>query len=150
LNAARLLHELGVIIWVGGMFFANFALRPSVAKLEPPPQRLSLLLNVFTRFLLWAGASIVAVIASGVVLVIMLGGMKSVGTSVHLMIALGLVMTVIYCVIVAGPYKRFRNTMSASDVPGAARAMARIRVLVAVNLALGLATVIVAVLGHRA
>ena len=36
------LHLLGVLIWVGGMFFAYMALRPAAAQLLEPPQRLTL------------------------------------------------------------------------------------------------------------
>ena len=35
-----LLHLSGVIVWVGGMFFAHFCLRPVAALQLPPPQRL--------------------------------------------------------------------------------------------------------------
>jgi uncharacterized membrane protein len=148
MNAARLVHELGVIIWVGGMFFANFALRPSLAGLDPP-QRLPLLLRVFTRFFSWAGLAIVAVLGSGLAMVALLGGMSSVGTAVHVMIALAALMIIIYGALVAGPYVRLRKAIDRGDLPSAGQAVGRIRSWVAVNLALGLATVVVAVLGHR-
>ena len=32
----KLLHLLAIIIWVGGMFFAHFFLRPAVQGLQPP------------------------------------------------------------------------------------------------------------------
>ena len=41
MNVARWLHLLGVTIWVGGMFFAHMALRPSVAALAPRFMRLT-------------------------------------------------------------------------------------------------------------
>lgn len=148
MNAARLVHELGVIIWIGGMFFANFALRPSLATLDPP-QRLPLLMSVFTRFFSWAGAAIVAVVGSGIAMVVLLGGMSRVGTAVHVMIALGAVMIVIYGALVAGPYVRLRKALDRGNFPAAGQAVGRIRSWVAVNLALGLAIVAVAVLGHR-
>jgi uncharacterized membrane protein len=37
-----LLHIASVIVWVGGMFFAYFCLRPAAAKLLQPPERLAL------------------------------------------------------------------------------------------------------------
>ena len=42
MQIARWLHLLGVVVWVGGMFFAHMALRPSVLALNPP-ERLPLL-----------------------------------------------------------------------------------------------------------
>ena len=35
----KALHVLAVVLWVGGMAFAHFFLRPALATLEPP-QRL--------------------------------------------------------------------------------------------------------------
>ncbi len=31
----KTLHVLSVIVWIGGMVFAHFFLRPAVAQLEP-------------------------------------------------------------------------------------------------------------------
>ena len=31
------MHVLAVVVWVGGMFFAYFCLRPAAAKLLQPP-----------------------------------------------------------------------------------------------------------------
>lgn len=33
------LHLAGVVLWVGGMFFAYVCLRPTAVKLFEPPQR---------------------------------------------------------------------------------------------------------------
>lgn len=35
-----LLHVLATVVWVGGMFFAHFVLRPIAVAQLPPPQRL--------------------------------------------------------------------------------------------------------------
>jgi len=75
--------------------------------------------------------------------------MSRVGTAVHVMIALGAVMIVIYGALVAGPYVRLRKALDRGNFPAAGQAVGRIRSWVAVNLALGLAIVAVAVLGHR-
>jgi uncharacterized membrane protein len=40
----KTLHVLSIIVWIGGMVFAHFFLRPAVAQLEPavrPWQRLA-------------------------------------------------------------------------------------------------------------
>jgi putative copper export protein len=34
-SVALVLHSLSAVVWVGGMFFALFALRPATAPLEP-------------------------------------------------------------------------------------------------------------------
>ena len=52
---AIFLHILGVVIWVGGMYFAHQMLRPVAADLLAPPQRLPLWAGVFRRFFRWCG-----------------------------------------------------------------------------------------------
>ena len=76
---ARWLHLLGVVVWVGGMFFAHMALRPAAQAL-PPPQRLPLLAATLTRFVAWVGVrSIVILVGSGIAMIVLLGGMRAVG-----------------------------------------------------------------------
>ena len=64
------------------------------------------------------------------------------GTSIVMML-LGLIMSAIFLMIVFGPYARFRRT---TDRNTAAASMDRIRKLIAVNLVLGIVTVVVALL----
>ena len=49
-NALKLTHVLSIIVWIGGMFFAHFCLRPAAQQLEPP-QRVRLMHGVLQRFL---------------------------------------------------------------------------------------------------
>ena len=141
------LHLLAVVVWVGGMFFAHMALRPAAQAL-PPPQRLPLLAAALSRFVAWTAAAILLLVASGIAMIVLLGGMRAVGVYVHVMIGLGLVMILIYGHLVASPLKRLRAAVAASDWPGAGAAMTMARRLVGVNLVLGLVTITVAVLGR--
>jgi uncharacterized membrane protein len=138
---ARTLHLLGVVVWVGGMFFANFALRPSVTAL-PPPQRLPLLVATLGRFMAWAGAAVIAVVASGFWLVGVSGGMAGVSASVHAMMGIGIAMAAVYLYVIAVPFRAMRAAVARADWTAGGAAMARVRLLVAVNLALGLVTVV--------
>ena len=147
MQLARWLHLLGVVVWVGGMFFAHMALRPSVQALQPP-DRLTLLAATLTRFVAWAAAAVLMILASGFAMIAMQGGFAAVGTSVHVMAALGIVMAAIYLYLVAVPFRALRGGVAASDWPRAGAAMQRVRHLVAVNLVLGLVVITVAVLGR--
>ena len=138
---ATTLHLLGIVVWVGGMFFANFALRPSVTAL-PPPQRLSLLAATLGRFFAWAGVAVVAVLVSGAWLFHAMGAMSGASGAVHAMMGVGLVMALIYLYVVVSPYRALRTAVAGADWPAAGAAMARVRPLVAINLALGVATVV--------
>ena len=85
------------------MFFAHVALRPAVQQL-PPPQRLALLAATMGTFFRWVGAAVAVILASGFMMIFASGGFTAFGGYVHVMTALGLVMTTIYGYIVAVPY----------------------------------------------
>ena len=117
-----LLHLAGVIIWVGGMFFAHFCLRPVAAAQLPPPQRLPLLAEVLGRFFFAVAASIVAIILSGFAIVGLVGfGQTPIHW--HVMEAIGLLMTGIFSVIYFMYYPRLKAGVAAQDWPAAGAAM---------------------------
>jgi len=142
---ARWLHLLGVVVWVGGMFFAYMALRPAAAALAPPV-RLPLMAAAMTRFVAWVALAIVAIVASGLAMVTMQGGFGAAGAYVHVMAGIALAMIGLYVYLVAVPLREARGGVAANDWPRAGRAMQRIRHLVAVNLALGVVVISIAVL----
>ena len=136
-------HVLCAVIWVGGMFFAYVVLRPSVAVLEPI-QRIALHTQVFRRFFLVIWHAMPLILLSGfTVLLVFDGGPAVAGWNVNLMMLLGLIMSAVFLLIVFGPYARFRRT---TDRNTAAASMDRIRKLIAVNLVLGIVTVVVSLL----
>ncbi|MGE5472282.1 MAG: CopD family protein [Bacteroidota bacterium] len=141
-----LLHLAAVIVWIGGMFFAHFCLRPVAAQQLPPPQRLPLLAAVLGRFFTAVAVSIVAILLSG------FAGLSLVGFAQaplpwHLMAASGLLMAGIFANIYFRHYPRLAAGVTAADWPSAGAAMDDIRRLVATNLLLGALTVAVATLG---
>ena len=141
-----LLHFAGVVIWIGGMFFAHYCLRPVAALQLPPPQRLPLLAAVLGRFFVAVAVSVVAILASGFVMMAAAGFGNS-PAHWHFMMGVGLVMAVIFGVIVMQFYPRLKAGVAVQDWPSAGAAMNRIRQLVATNLALGATIVVVATLG---
>ena len=52
------LHELATLVWIGGMFFAHFALRPTIKQTLEPPARIQVALGVFRRFFPWVWVAI--------------------------------------------------------------------------------------------
>jgi len=141
-------HIVAAVIWVGGMFFAYVALRPSAGALEPA-LRLPLWHRVFSRFFPWVWASIIALLASGYCMVFLgFGGFRGVGMHVQIMQGTGIVMMMLFLHLFFAPWKRFRRAIAAGDLMGAGKNLEQIRVLVAVNLALGLLTVVVGASGR--
>lgn len=136
----KALHLLGAVVWVGGMFFALVVLRPSLSVLESP-QRLALHGQVFRRFFLVVWHVVPVMLLTGYALVFAgYGGFRFTPWTVHVMHLLGLVMAAVFLAIVFGPWRGMRAALAAGDGAKAAACAGRIRMLIGVNLVLGLAT----------
>ena len=147
-SALLALHLLAAIGWVGGMAFAHFALAPSLGRLQAS-DRLALMAQVLERFLLGVAVAAILLPVTGYILVFHeYGGFGSVGWHVHVMQILGWIMILLFLHLRFAPYRRFRRALEAGDSPTAARNLATVRRIVAVNLALGTAIVLVVAFGH--
>lgn len=146
-QALIFLHLAGVIVWVGGMFFAHVCLRPVAAAQLPPPQRLALMASVLGRFFGAVALAVAAILASGLGLML-LHGFAGAPVHWHAMMGIGLGMTGIFAVIYGRHFPLLRAGVAAQDWPAAGAAMNRIRPLVATNLLLGALTVALATLGQ--
>jgi uncharacterized membrane protein len=142
------LHVLGVVVWVGGMFLMHVAVRPAAVELLQPPQRLPLIASVLGRFFYWVVIAIVAVLLSGIGMILEGGGFRNAHLSVHVMFAIGLAMMAIFLHIRFAPFKRLQSAVAASDWPEAARQLELVRLLVTTNLVLGIVTIAVATIGR--
>ena len=143
---AVLIHLLGVIVWIGGMFFAHVCLRPVAAEQLPPPQRLPLLSAILGRFFNAVTIAVVAILATGLWRFGEIAG-SHIPWRWHAMAAIGTAMIVIYAVILLRFYPRLKAAVAAQNWPAGGAAMNAIRPLVLVNLILGTVTVVVAMLG---
>jgi uncharacterized membrane protein len=136
-----LIHTIVAMIWVGGMAFAHFMLRPAVGPLDPPV-RLALWDRVFARFFPTVWAVILLLLASGYGMVfVALGGFAHIGLHIHLMQATGIVMMLAFAHLYFVPWRRFHRAVAAGDFPAAAAQLGSIRKIVTFNLALGIVTV---------
>jgi uncharacterized membrane protein len=144
-NVLVLVHLLAVIVWIGGMFFAHFCLRPVAAAQLQPPQRLPLLAAVLGIFFKFVGIALLVLWGSGLIRFAQAGA--AIPAHWHAMAGLALLMTLIFAVIVLRYFRRMRAALEIGDLPSAGRAMNAIRSLVLTNLVLGLITVTVAVAG---
>ena len=136
-------HLLSIIVWIGGMVFAHFFLRPAVAQLDPP-QRLRLMRDVLGRFFQTVLVVSVLAVASGVWMlgrvakqVVQSGGNFSMPWAWTVMAVLGVAMLLVFLYIRFGLYPRVVRAVVALDWPAGGTAMAQIRRWVGVNLALG-------------
>jgi len=149
-NIALALHLVFATLWVGGMAFAILALRPALTVLEPP-QRLAVMARVHKRFFLVVWHAMPITMLSGYFLLFgHFGGFGGSGWHVHVMHLTGLIMSLIYLTIFFSPWKAMRRALAAGDLPAAAAANERIRIMVSVNLAIGLLTIAIAAWGRLA
>ena len=146
MKVAIFLHLIGAMIWIGGMFFAYFSLRPSTAMLEPS-QRLPLWAETLGRFFRWVWVSVALILGSGFYMLTAIAGIARVSLNVHVMLYIGVFMTGIFLYVVLVPFPALRRSIAAQDWPAGAAGLNTIRKAVAVNLALGLLNVAVATIG---
>ena len=143
-----ILHSLSAVIWVGGMFFALVALRPASLALQPPA-RLELWAGVLNRFFAWVIAAIVLLLASGYAMIVgVYSGFAGAPVHIHIMQGTGIIMMLLFFHVYFAPWKRFRAALARQDLAAAAGQLNQIRIIVAINLILGLVTVAVASSGR--
>ena len=147
MKAATFAHLVGAVIWIGGMFFAYFALRPAAASLEPA-QRLALWTETLGRFFRWVWISVALILGSGFYMLTEIAGVTRVPLNVHVMLYVGLGMTFIFGYVFLVPFSALKRAVGAQDWGGAATALEAIRKAVVVNLALGLMNIAVATAGR--
>lgn len=140
MQIAYLLHLLGVVVWVGGMFFAWMALRPVAAAVLEPPQRLALWGGVFDKFFPWVWLSVAAILATGLHMLVVFGGADAPIYALA-MFALGLLMMAIFGHVFFSPYKKLKRAVAGQDWKAGAAALGQIRQLIGINLVIGLLTI---------
>ena len=145
----KTVHVLSLIVWIGGMVFAHFFLRPAVAQLEPPV-RLRLMHDVLGRFFRAVFIAALLTLASGVWMlgrvakqVVQSGGSFDMPLSWTIMATLGVVMVAIFMHIRFALYKRLSRAVAASEWAAGGAAMAQIRTWVSINLGLGVLILLV-------
>ena len=147
------IHLLGVIVWVGGMFFAVACLRPAAAALDPPA-RVALMRDALGRFLNIVAVAAVLVLVSGVWMIATASRVSvkaGIGFNMpidwHVMVTLGVVMIAVFGYIRFALFTEVRRAAAAREWPAAGAALGRIRLLVVANLVLAAIIVVATRLG---
>ena len=146
-NLSNALHTLSSVVWVGGMFFAYVALRPSMAGV-PPEEALPLWRRTLQLFLRWVLGTVVVLWATGIYMMFfVLSGFGEAGAHVDTMFTLALIMTGLFFYLNHGPFRAFKYAADASDFGKAGKILQKVRKIVATNLVLGILTIVIAAWG---
>jgi len=143
---------VSLIVWVGGMVFAHFFLRPSLGGLEPA-LRLTLMHEILGRF--FKAVLICAILAFLTGMGMMgyvgqaaaSGGMHSMPVTWLVMAVLGVLMVGIFGHIRFALYERLSAAVASQSWQTGGEALAAIRRWVVINLTIGFAIVLVVRLG---
>ncbi|HQZ02120.1 MAG TPA: CopD family protein [Thauera sp.] len=148
-STLKTVHVLSIIVWIGGMVFAHFFLRPAAAQLEPP-LRLRLMHDVLGRFFHAVLVASLLTLVSGVWMlgrvarqVVQSGGSFEMPLAWTIMAVLGVAMVAIFMHIRFVLYKRLARSVAAAEWAAGGTVMAQIRKWVSINLALGVLVLLV-------
>jgi uncharacterized membrane protein len=136
----RFFHLTAAIVWLGGMTFMLFALRPAATALLEPPQRLPLMAGSMRRFFVLVAVSVLVLLVTGFY---MLGqaaktvGMAQLPVGWHVMLTLGLVMAAVFAWLYLGPFRKLQSAVAISDWSTAGQHLKRAAMLVHINFGLG-------------
>jgi uncharacterized membrane protein len=139
----KTVHLLSFVVWIGGMFFTLYCLRPALGLLEGP-SRVRLMHGVLQRFFGFVAAAAALVLVSGVWLVgraaqaaAQAGGRFNMPLDWYVMLALGLLMVLIFGYIRLVLFTRLTRAAGAQAWQEGAQVLGQIRNWVLVNLCLG-------------
>jgi uncharacterized membrane protein len=149
----KTIHLLSVIVWIGGMVFVQFILRP-VAGTLAPPERVRFMRDVLGRFFSAVWVAVGLILGSGLWMMARTGrvvaqsGIKvSMPLEWIVMAVLGLVMVGVFCFIRFVLYQRLARAVTASAWSAGGAVLASIRIWVMVNLVIGVVIVAITLLG---
>jgi uncharacterized membrane protein len=143
------LHLFAAALWIGGMFFSLFILRPVCLRALEGPARLMLMIGVMSRFFgtVWLLVPLLLLSGFG-----MLNGMNAsagaIGWHVILMLVIGLTMAAIFIYAFFIPFRRARQAYDIKDGATTGKQLEIIRKLVITNFGLSLILVLAGGMGR--
>jgi uncharacterized membrane protein len=131
----ELLHLAAAILWLGGMGFMIFALRPAAALLQPPA-RLPFLAQALGRFFALAWIAIAVLLLTGLH-ALTASGAGNAPAGWHVMAGIGSLMCLIFGHLYFVPFRRLKQAVAQANWPEGGRHMKQIATLAMLNFSLG-------------
>jgi uncharacterized membrane protein len=152
----KAVHLLAIVVWIGGMAFTLFCLRPGARVLEPAA-RVTLMHAVMARFILVVAIAAAVAFASGATMVgIAWSSAARAGLAFNMpldwyaMFALFFVMLAVFAHIRVVLFRRLANAVQGAHWADGAAALGSIRWEVTLNLVLGTFIIVFVRLGGTA
>ena len=153
----KAIHLLGIVVWIGGMFFMVACLRPAAADVLEPPARVRLMHAVMHRFFAVVTVAALCALLSGAAMVGLVWRERvSAGLAFNLpldwytMIGLFFVMAAVFAHVRLTLFRRVERALAVQAWPVAAAALLAIRWEVTLNLVIGVFIIFLVRLGSAA
>jgi uncharacterized membrane protein len=153
----KVIHLLGVVVWIGGMFFMLACLRPAAAEVLEPPARVRLMHAVMRRFFAAVSLAALLVLLSGAGMLGLvwreraLAGLAfNMPLDWYAMIGLFVVMAAVFAHVRLTLFRRVERALADQAWPVAAAALLAIRWEVTLNLVIGVFVIVLVRLGSVA
>ena len=153
----KAVHLLGIVVWIGGMFFMLACLRPAAAEVLEPPARIRLMHAVMRRFFnVVTLAALVALLSGAAMLGLVWRERSSAGLAFNMpldwyaMIGLFFAMLAVFAHVRLTLFRRVERALAEQAWPVAAAALGAIRWEVMLNLVIGIFIVVLVRLGGAA
>lgn len=143
------LHLVGVVIWIGGMFFMLHCLRPSLDAIDGP-QRPKLMVAVQGKFFKMVTVSLVLIWGSGLAMLYtaVSNALRPWPIGWHVMITLAVVMTLVFFYIRFALFAQAKQAFEQAKPGELGPLMEKIRMAVMANMGLGFLTIAAAIFGR--
>ena len=142
------LHLLSAIVWIGGMFFAYVCLRPSLPEVLEPPQAARLLNASLGRFFRWVWVAAITLLLTGFYMAFKRYGFSLWPGWLYTMIGVGIIMMLLFGHLFFVPFRRLKEGLTAGAPETIGKAIGQIRLIVAINLGLGIVVALAASAGR--
>ena len=133
------LHLLAAALWIGGMFFSLYILRPVCLKALEGPSRLMLMMGVMSRFFATVWLLVSLLLATGFAMLanisLSLTDHSWVGITM-LVIGTGMALIFLYAFFV--PFHHAKTAFASNNAPATGQHLEAIRKLVVTNFSLSL------------
>jgi uncharacterized membrane protein len=147
-SIALSIHIVAIVVWLGGLFLLSVVLPPTIRDLDTK-LAMSVWSRILSGFLVWGSASLIVIVATGVVLVnLRFGGFSHMPIVHRWNMMIGLPAIALYAYLYLVVWRRYHRAMSCGDSQAAERSALAVRRVMGVILILGLGASVVSAAGH--